>query len=92
MRGAKNFAGMSDPALNPGFRRGWAEAPHGKNPSVIGSAVADLVSDLDLLLQARDDAAEILQGDEGLARPQHASLRRVLVSRYKDTFDLIDVA
>ena len=46
MRNTQNFATMSDPALNPGFRRTWAEAPHSKNPSVIGSAAADLVSDM----------------------------------------------
>ena len=46
MSTSKNFASMSDPIQNPGFRRHWIEPPHSKNSSVIGSAVADLVGDM----------------------------------------------
>ena len=85
---------------NDGFRiaeedlrlRGPGELLGTRQHGIPAFKVADLVRDLDLLLQARDDAAEILQGDEDLTRPHHASLRRVLLSRYQDTFDLIDVA
>ncbi len=46
MRTGKNFASMSDPGKNPGFRRHWTEPPHDKNPSIVGSAAAEIVSDL----------------------------------------------
>ncbi len=46
MTGTRNFACQSDPGKNPGFRRHWTEPPHNKNPSVISSAVADLVGDM----------------------------------------------
>ena len=46
MRTGKNFASMSDPGKNPGFRRHWTEPPHSKNPSIVGSAAAEIVSDL----------------------------------------------
>ena len=46
MTGTRNFAAMSDPGKNPGFRRHWTEPPHRKNSSVVGSAAAEIVSDL----------------------------------------------
>ena len=46
MRDTESFAAMSDPTLNPGFRRSWTEPPHCKNPSIVGSAAAEIVSDL----------------------------------------------
>ena len=46
MKDTKNFAAMSDPALNPGFRRNWTEPPHCKNPSIVGSAAAEIVADM----------------------------------------------
>ncbi len=46
MRDTKNFAAMSDPTLNPGFRRSWTEPPHCKNPSIVGSAAAEIVADM----------------------------------------------
>ena len=60
--------------------------------------VADLVTDLDLLEQARDDAAAILGGDAGLTLPRHAALRQALTKTYgadrdpQATVNLIDVA
>ncbi|MCH8967003.1 MAG: ATP-dependent DNA helicase RecG [Planctomycetes bacterium] len=54
--------------------------------------VADVVADFAILEQARDDAAEILRGDEKLQRPQHAALRRELHKRYSKTLGLMDVA
>lgn len=53
---------------------------------------ADLIGDFDLLEQARDDAAEILQNDKSLAQPEHASLRAELRRRYQGALGLIDVA
>ena len=46
MRDTKNFAAMSDPTLNPGFRRNWTEPPGCKNSSIVGSAAAEMVSDV----------------------------------------------
>jgi ATP-dependent DNA helicase RecG len=54
--------------------------------------VADLLTDFDLLEQARDDAALLLRTDEKLARSDHAALRSALLQRYGDTFQLVDVA
>ncbi|UCE60157.1 MAG: ATP-dependent DNA helicase RecG [Phycisphaerales bacterium] len=54
--------------------------------------VADLVTDLELLEQARDDAAAVLRGDERLTRPEHTPLMRVLTQRYGSKLALIDVA
>lgn len=54
--------------------------------------VADLLTDFDLLEQARDDAAAIVRTDDRLARPEFAMLRRALLRRYGDTFRLVDVA
>jgi ATP-dependent DNA helicase RecG len=54
--------------------------------------VADLLADLDLLQQARDDAATILRQDEQLSAPQHAALRDALARHYGQTLSLIDVA
>jgi ATP-dependent DNA helicase RecG len=54
--------------------------------------VASLIDDLDLLLQARDDAAEILRGDPTLADPGHRALRTALVQRFGNKLRLVDVA
>jgi ATP-dependent DNA helicase RecG len=54
--------------------------------------VADLLTDLDLLQMARDDAAALLRADERLRQPPHAALRTELLRRYGDTFRLVDVA
>ncbi len=54
--------------------------------------VADLIADLDLLEQARDDAATILRGDHGLAESQHAALKMELLHRYGQMIPMIDVA
>jgi ATP-dependent DNA helicase RecG len=54
--------------------------------------VANLVDDLELLLQARDDAAEILRGDPRLARPPHRALRAALIQRFGNKLRLVDVA
>ncbi len=54
--------------------------------------VADLVSDFDLLEQARDDAAEILRVDSDLVQAQHTQLKGAVARRYAGAFGLIDVA
>ena len=45
MRNTQDFAAMSNPGQNPGFRRNWTEPPHSKKSSIVGSAAAEIVSD-----------------------------------------------
>ena len=54
--------------------------------------VANLVTDLNLLERARDDAADILRLDADLSQEEHAPLRDELARRYGETARLIDVA
>jgi ATP-dependent DNA helicase RecG len=54
--------------------------------------VADLEHDLELLRLARRDAKEWIDRDPGLARPEHALLRRKLMQAYGDALGLGDVA
>ncbi len=54
--------------------------------------VADLVEDLDLLEQARDDAADLLRQDPRLERAEHTALRRAVLRDYADSLRLWNVA
>jgi ATP-dependent DNA helicase RecG len=54
--------------------------------------VADLMGDLDLLEQARDDAADILGADGDLALPAHRPLKRAMAKAYADVLGTVDVA
>ena len=54
--------------------------------------VADLASDIDLLQQARDDAAALLRGDTNLSLTKHGALRKALLSKYQDAIPFVDVA
>ncbi len=54
--------------------------------------VADLLSDLDLLQAARDDAAAIVARDPRLGEPDHRVLREMLRARFAEVMPLIDVA
>ncbi|MCH8150680.1 MAG: ATP-dependent DNA helicase RecG [Planctomycetes bacterium] len=54
--------------------------------------VANLVGDLDLLTQARDDAQVVLRNDADLRDARHAPLRRALMRRYGSAMGLADVA
>jgi ATP-dependent DNA helicase RecG len=60
---------------------------HGLPPLLI----ADLVRDAALLDEARRDAQALLQEDPGLARPEHARLRKMVLRRYGEALDLGDV-
>jgi len=53
--------------------------------------MADLRRDRGILEQARRDAQALVESDPGLAAPQHARLRRMVVARYGKTLDLADV-
>ncbi|MCH9001714.1 MAG: ATP-dependent DNA helicase RecG [Planctomycetes bacterium] len=54
--------------------------------------VANLVSDLDLLTQAREDAQDVLKDDANLRDARHAPLRRALLRRYGSVMGLAEVA
>ena len=54
--------------------------------------VANLVGDLDLLTQARDDAQVVLRDDADLRDARHAPLRRALMRRYGSVMGLAEVA
>lgn len=53
--------------------------------------IADLIRDADILEEARADADALVASDPGLARPEHARLRRMVLSRYGRVLDLGDV-
>ncbi|MCR4414046.1 MAG: ATP-dependent DNA helicase RecG [Thermoguttaceae bacterium] len=53
--------------------------------------IADLLRDTAELDEARRDAAELVASDPGLARPEHARLRRMVIARYGRALDLADV-
>ncbi|MDD3586335.1 MAG: ATP-dependent DNA helicase RecG [Thermoguttaceae bacterium] len=65
----------------------FGTAQHGLPPFKI----ADLVRDREILLQARQVAAELVTADPGLASPEHQKLRRQMLSRYGAALDLGDV-
>lgn len=52
---------------------------------------ANLVRDQALLLEARRDAAELLDSDAGLASPEHRLLRRQVLKKYGKVLNLGDV-
>lgn len=69
----------------PGDLLGTAQ--HGLPPL----RIADLVRDAKVVEHARRDAAEIVDGDPKLERPEHQRLRRLTAAQYGDVLDLGDV-
>ena len=53
--------------------------------------VASLVDDVELLMQARDDAAALLAEDPNLSKPNHGCLRSELRRRFRDKVAFINV-
>lgn len=53
--------------------------------------IADLLRDADLLEEARRDAQSLTAADPGLARTEHARLRRMMLARYGRVLELGDV-
>jgi len=53
--------------------------------------IADLARDHELLVEARRDAQALITADPGLAKPEHAKLRRQMVGRYGKALELADV-
>ncbi|MDR2115909.1 MAG: ATP-dependent DNA helicase RecG [Planctomycetaceae bacterium] len=53
--------------------------------------VADLVRDKEILYEAKTDATDMVFSDPGLAKPEHAKLRRQMLGRYGAVLNLGDV-
>lgn len=53
---------------------------------------ADLIRDVDLLQQARDDAAEIVRTDQRLEAARHRPLREAVIAQFGEALALADVA
>ncbi len=53
--------------------------------------IADLVRDAEVVEEARRDAQALVAADPGLAQPQHARLRRLMLTRYGQALELGDV-
>jgi ATP-dependent DNA helicase RecG len=53
--------------------------------------IADLRRDLPVLEEARREAQQLFAADPGLARPEHARLRRQMLVRYAAALELSDV-
>lgn len=53
--------------------------------------IADLLRDAAVLDEARRDARALVEADPGLARPEHARLRRQVLARYGKALELGDV-
>jgi ATP-dependent DNA helicase RecG len=53
--------------------------------------MADLVRDEAIVQEAREDAKRLVADDPGLAKPEHGSLRRQVISLYGQALDLGDV-
>ena len=53
--------------------------------------VADLVRDVELLGQARDDAAWLLREDEALRKKPHAGIRDAVLQKYGAAMNLVDM-
>lgn len=52
---------------------------------------ADLLAHSELLHAARRDAFALVADDPGLARPEHQALRAVVLERYGQTLDLVEI-
>ena len=87
-------------ATNDGFRiaeedlrlRGPGELLGTRQHGAPAFKVADLTRDTDLILQSREDAAQILASDPKLTDPRHRRLRAALVAQYGQSLRFIQVA
>ncbi|MBN1343068.1 MAG: ATP-dependent DNA helicase RecG [Phycisphaerae bacterium] len=71
--------------------RGPGDLMGGRRQHGFDLKVADLISDVDLLTQARKDAAALIAADPNLAQPKHAVIKKELMNALKGRFELIDV-
>jgi ATP-dependent DNA helicase RecG len=54
--------------------------------------VANLIRDVKILEEAREEAALLLQRDPELASPEHAELKAALLRRWREKLDLAAVS
>lgn len=71
--------------------RGPGELLGVKQHGVPDFKVANPIRDLPLLEQARSAAASLVNADPGLRLPEHRMLRQMLLDRYRERLDLIQV-
>ncbi len=71
--------------------RGPGDLMGGQRQHGFDLKIADLIADVDLLMQARNDAAALLSADPNLTEPHHAAIRTELVRAMRGRFELIDV-
>ncbi|MFZ5829007.1 MAG: ATP-dependent DNA helicase RecG [Planctomycetota bacterium] len=53
--------------------------------------IADLLRDAEIVAEAREDARRLIEADPGMSDPEHARLRRMVLTRYGQALDLGDV-
>lgn len=71
--------------------RGLGEFFGTRQHGVADLRFGDLVADLEILQQAREDAIELVAADASLRAPQHAALREAVLQRYGKTLELAEV-
>jgi ATP-dependent DNA helicase RecG len=54
-------------------------------------AIANILTDQDILLQARADAFELVAADASLREPRHALLRQAVIRKYGKTLELAEI-
>jgi len=54
--------------------------------------VANLIRDVKILEEAREEAALLLEHDPDLARPEHAELKAALLRRWREKLELASVS
>ncbi|NQT88613.1 ATP-dependent DNA helicase RecG [bacterium] len=72
-------------------RRGPGEFLGTRQHGLPPLAVGDFTKDVDLLIEAREDAFALVAADPTLARRAHRALRKEVLRRYADTFTLASI-
>jgi ATP-dependent DNA helicase RecG len=83
-RTSDGFALAEEDARLRGLGEFFGTRQHGLGDLRFG----DLLRDFDLLEMARNDAIELVAGDAGLRKPEHAELRHAVLARYGQTLAL----
>ena len=71
--------------------RGMGELTGARQSGGVALRYANFATDLPLLEAAREAAAQIIERDPGLTRPEHAAYRARIVQRYERGFELFRV-
>jgi ATP-dependent DNA helicase RecG len=86
-RTSDGFALAEEDAKLRGLGEFFGTRQHGLGELRFGN----LITDRELLEQARADAILLMNEDPGLKRPEHASLRDAVLARYGKTLDLAGI-